>query len=409
MNKSVLTNLVFLGIFIFGLYPLIPHKYEGFSVALLAGSSIIFIVTKGKNKRYTKTFYIVSSLYVILFASSMWSSDKIESFNKMETMLSLLILPIVFYLLLGESVTDFSKIRKLFLKSYYVSSMLFTTIIFHVFTVYKNPKYLKYDSNFFRSALIENNYLGEHPIYVSIFISIAIIFGFSFLDKERKFTWKNFLILLFQGYLIILLILLMSKGVVLALIIALILNLIRQKRIKKVHVLSLILALGVFFILVPEKNNRFKEMSNLNSYKVLDENNSTSIRVIIYKCAVETIFKNPLFGVGIGDVQELLDQCYFKEKSNFTKEKYNSHNQYLYTWLSAGIIGVLIFLSLLGYYFKKAIQYNDSIMFSVLVLYCIIFLFENVLSRQSGVIFFSFILNYFLWDNLNRNKGLNYE
>ena len=150
-------------------------------------------------------------------------------------------------------------------------------------------------------------------------------------------------------------------------------------------------------------------MGNLNSYKALDENNSTSIRVLIYKCAVETIFKNPLFGVGIGDVQELLDQCYFIEKSNFTKEKYNSHNQYLYTWLSAGIIGFLIFMSLLGYYFKKAIQYNDSIMFSVLVLYCIIFLFENVLSRQSGVIFFSFILNYFLWDNFNRNKALNYE
>ena len=66
-------------------------------------------------------------------------------------------------------------------------------------------------------------------------------------------------------------------------------------------------------------------------------------------------------------------------------------------------------MSLLGYYFKKAIQYNDSIMFSVLVLYSIIFLFENVLSRQSGVIFFSFILNYFLWDNFNRNKALNYE
>ena len=409
MNKSVLTNFVFLGILIFGLYPLIPHKYEGFSVILLTVSSIIFLVTKRNSNRYTKTFWIVSSLYVILFASSMWSSNKIESFNKMETMLSLLIFPIIFYLFLGELVADFSKSRKLFLKLYYVSSLLFTTIIFYVFTVYKNSKYPTYDSNFFRSALIENNYLGEHSIYVSIFISIAIIFGFSFLHKERKFIWKNFLILLFQGYLIILLILLMSKGVILALIITLTLSLIRQKRIKKVHIILLISAIGVFFILIPEKNNRFKEMINLNTYRVLDENNSTSIRIIIYKCAVETIFKHPLFGVGIGDVQELLDQCYFHEKSNFTKGMYNSHNQYLYTWLSAGIIGFLIFIILLGYYFKKAIQYNDSIMFSVLVLYCIIFLFENVLSRQSGVIFFSFILNYFLWDNLNRNKGLNYE
>ena len=45
-------------------------------------------------------------------------------------------------------------------------------------------------------------------------------------------------------------------------------------------------------------------------------------------------------------------------------------------------------------------------MFSILVLYSFTFLFENVLSRQSGVIFFCFIINYFLWNNFNKKKVL---
>jgi len=160
----------------------------------------------------------------------------------------------------------------------------------------------------------------------------------------------------------------------------------------------------LFFILIPEKNNRFKEIINLNTYRVLNKNNSTSIRVIIYKCGIETLTERPILGYRIGDVQEKLDACYSKNNSNFVKGMYNSHNQYLFIWLSTGITGFLIFIALLIFYFKKSIQYKDNIMFSVLVLYCVIFLFENVLSRQSGVIFFSFLVNYFLWDNFNRNK-----
>ena len=404
VNKNALTNLIILGIFLFSIYPLVPHKFESFSVILFSACSILYLIVTGKKKPFIKTFIIVSSIYFVLFVSALMSLNKSEGFNKMETMLSLLVFPLVFYFILGESFIDFSKIRKFFFKTYYLSCILFSTISFYLFTTYKNSKYLSADSNFYRTAIIQNNYIGDHPIYVSIFISIAIIFGFSFFDKERKFVWRNLLILITQGYLITLLVMLMSKGVIFALLVVFILKVIRQKSIKKTHILSFVVVLSLFFILIPEKNNRFKEIINLNSYKGLDINNSTSIRVLIYKCGIEALFKSPLFGSGVGDVQELLDECYCLRKSNLPKGKYNSHNQYLFMWLSTGVIGFLIFIGVLIYYFKKAIEYNDSIMFSILVLYCVIFLFENVLSRQSGVIFFSFIVNYFLWDSFNRNK-----
>ena len=403
-NKRLLTNLILIGISLFGIYPLIPHRLESLSVVLLAFCSIVYLIITGRKKTYTKTFFIVSFIYFALLLSALLSVNKLEGFKKIETMFSLLVFPIVFYFLLGKTFIDFSKTRNFFLKSYYISSLIFSTISFYLFTIYENPKYLVADSNFYRSAILDNNFIGEHPIYVSIFISIAIIFGFSFFDKEKKITWKNLFLLFTQGYLITLLLMLMSKGVILALIVVFLFNLIRQKNTRITYVVSAVVVLILFFIFIPEKNNRFKEIINLNSYEILDKNNSTSIRVVIYKCGIETLIKSPIFGYGIGDVQEQLDICYSTNNSNFVKGMYNSHNQYLFIWLSTGIIGFLIFISFLIFYFKKAIQYKDSIMFSVLVLYCVIFLFENVLSRQSGVIFFSFMVNYFLWDNFNRNK-----
>ena len=405
-QKTIYTNLVLLGVSLFGIYPLIPHKFESISVFLLALCSLIYRIKVPKNSIFKKTFFIVSSIYFILFLSVFFSEDISRGLKKMETTLSLLAFPIIFYLLLGKSIIDHFKIKLLFLKAYYISCLIFTTISFYLFEIYENSKYVTKDSNFYRIAIFDNSYIGEHPIYVSIFISIAIIFGFSFFDREKKISFKNFLIAFAQCYLLSLLLMLMSKGVILSLLMVFIIMLIKQKGLTKIHFFSLAIILITFFVLIPSENNRFKEIINMNTYKKLDENNSTSIRFINYKCGLKSLMNSPIYGYGIGDVQEQLDLCYQEENTNFPKKRYNTHNQYLFIWLSSGIIGFITFIVILFYYFKKSIQFKDDVMFSILVLYSFTFLFENVLSRQSGVIFFSFIINYFLWNNFNKKKTL---
>ena len=405
-QKTIYTNLILLGVSLFGVYPLIPHKFESISVFLLALCSLIYRILTPKKIIFKKTFFIVSSIYFILFLSVLFSEDTARGLKKMETTLSLLAFPIIFYLLLGKSFVDLNRIKLFFLKSYYVSCLIFTSFSFYLFEIYENSKYVTKDSNFYRIAIFDNKLIGEHPIYVSIFISIAIIFGFSFFDKEKKISFKNSSIVFAHCYLITLLLMLMSKGVILSLLMVFIIKLIKQKSFTKIHFFSLTLILTTFFILIPSENNRFKEILDLNSYKKLDKNNSTSIRFITYKCGLKSLLNSPIFGYGIGDVQEKMDLCYQDENANFSKKMYNTHNQYLFIWLSSGIIGFVIFIGILFYYFKKSIEFKDEVMFSILVLYSFTFLFENVLSRQSGVIFFCFIINYFLWINFNKNKTL---
>ena len=135
-QKFIHTNLILIGISLFGIYPLIPHKYESISVFLLALCALIYRIITPKKIIFKKTFFIVSSIYFILFLSVLFSEDKTRGLKKMETTLSLLIFPIIFYLLLRKSIVDFIKVKSFFLKTYYVSCLIFTSISFYLFEIY---------------------------------------------------------------------------------------------------------------------------------------------------------------------------------------------------------------------------------------------------------------------------------
>ena len=226
-QNTISTYLILVGVSLFGIYPLIPHKFESISVLLLVLCSLVYRIITPKKSTFKKTFFVVSSIYFILFLSVWFSDDISRGLKKIETTLSLLVFPIIFYLLLGKSNIDLIKIKSFFLRGYYISCLIFTTISFYLFEIYENSKYLTKDSNFYRIAIFDNEYIGEHPIYVSIFISIAIIFGFSFFDRIKKISSKNIILAFSQFYLLSLLLMLMSKGVILSLLMVFIIKLFR--------------------------------------------------------------------------------------------------------------------------------------------------------------------------------------
>lgn len=390
-------------IFIFGMYPLLPQKLESFSVIiLLCCSLIIYFKSEKGNKMINSQLLITSSIFFVFVISAFLSEDWRSGFKKIETMLSLLIIPLIFYFFLIKSKLDFYKLRKYFFKIYYFSNIIYCVIAIYIFSVYKNPRYPIKDANFFRVALSENSFIGDHPIYISLFLSIAILFGFTFINFRKMNIRNSIFLIIGQGVLFILLFLLMSKGVIIALLISLLLFFFQNTKFK-MRFVFLFLSLGfIFFVLIPSQNNRFIQLFEKKTYTTLDLYNSTSIRVNILKCGFQLGLANPIFGYGLGDIQRELDYCYNQNKLKFPIGKYNSHNQYLFIWLSTGIFGLFIFIYWLFFYYKNALKSKDSILISILILYSITFLFENVLSRQSGVIFFSFIINFLTISNSKR-------
>ena len=317
-------------------------------------------------------------------------------------MLALVLFPLFFFVLLGKQRLDYSKLKKNFYIFFFCSSLVYSFITFYLFQVYRHPKFKVKDANFFRNAIEDIPFIGEHPIYLSIFIAIAILLGTTFYKREKAKLAYNALIVIFQLILLVFLILIMSKGVILAFVLAFIVLI--SKKFKSKYLL-IFLALIALFAILPSENNRFKELFNNSTYNSFTGENSTNIRLNVLECSYDLAVKKPFLGYGVGDIQDELSKCYSEKEFNFGSVRYNSHNQFLFVWLSNGIIGLLLFILLLLFYLKVAIKNKDYLMLSVLVLYSVVFLFENVLSRQSGVIFFSFIMNFLMIINLNKESN----
>jgi O-antigen ligase len=386
-----------ISLILFAFYPIIPEKMESILVILLSGVSLLYFIINYKSRKISAyDFLISSSLFIIFYISAILSDNSKEAFVKIETMLSLIVLPIVFNVFLGNFKSNIPKILNAFQHIYYLITIIYSLIVLYHFSFYRNPKFPIKDANFFRNVLLDIPLIGEHPIYSSIFIAIAIIIGIKLYNIKNILSLKNILILLGHFILVGLLLILMSKGVLIGLIVAILISAFYFSNFFYKYFLAIVLIVGIGFML-PSENNRFKQLIDKETYSNFKLENSTSVRLSILACNVKLIKEKIYLGYGVGDVQDNLNQCYSSKAQHLAKAKYNSHNQYLFLWLSSGLVGLAIFILYLFFYFKIAKVNKSYIMLSILCLYCIVFMIENVLSRQSGVILFSFLINLYAW------------
>jgi O-antigen ligase len=126
-------------------------------------------------------------------------------------------------------------------------------------------------------------------------------------------------------------------------------------------------------------------------------------RTAIWESAIHVFRENLILGVGIGDVRNELTKEY-KNSSNdeIVQNYYNVHNQFLEILVEQGIIGFILFLLVLCSIAFIAISQKNIIYFLFLTMMIIFFMFETILYRLPGVIFFS--LFSFLLIHLKLNK-----
>ena len=234
--------------------------------------------------------------------------------------------------------------------------------------------------------------IGQHPIYASIFLSISVIFYVQLIKTKNL---KSISSQMFFGFLtvlnVVLMMILLSKGVLIALGITLVFSLVKhQKNIKfmRLGILVIIASFLLLFIF----NRRMGELLVPEVYKEVNPNFSTSIRIGVYKCSLEKISENWLFGYGLGDSQIALNSCYEKKSNYLLANEFNTHSQYLDILLKTGVLGLLVFLFFLLSNLRRASSANNQVAFMIILFYGLVFLTENILSRQSGVILFYFLL-----------------
>ena len=109
-----------------------------------------------------------------------------------------------------------------------------------------------------------------------------------------------------------------------------------------------------------------------------------------------------LFGYGQGDTRHYLNYYFFTYNLGPNwYENYNVHNQFIHLFVMYGFFVLLFFIAYLIYSFRSAILKKDALQFYFLLLTCFVFIFEVVLVRNKGIIFFYFFNTLFLFNTNN--------
>jgi O-antigen ligase len=132
------------------------------------------------------------------------------------------------------------------------------------------------------------------------------------------------------------------------------------------------------------------------------------IRFFQWRLMKEMIENNQMgiFGLGLNNVNYLLEQ-YFSYYNLYKGYFYiNFHNQYLQTLGELGYVGLALLLNIFAGSIYSAFKYKNKYQMAIILLFMTAFFTESFLSRQKGVLLFAIIYSLVFALSSNRKKYL---
>ncbi|MGB3150590.1 MAG: O-antigen ligase family protein [Maribacter sp.] len=391
-------------IYALALLPLLNMALTNIALALFAISGIIsFIEKKETGIVQVKTLILdicCLSLPLLTAAISLiWTQDLKTGWSFVERSLPFLVIPLVVFL--GKPINKKQQFKK-FIKVYVISAFVLAIIVLgHILAWYVLDSHIivyKSFEDYTREGVDKIPFFNEHAIYLALLMSTALLFLFYIRFKK---IWLKATIAI---VLLATMVLLGSRGPLIALIIVFIGIIL----FKKWHLQYKAFAIGgfvLFTVLIvlfsPLKNRMAQFISTKHLYPQGDYFNSVNLRTAIYTCSYKLGFKEPILGLGPGDVQISLNECYRNNFNTtaFDKGIFNSHSQLLFYWISYGFAGLFIFLAVYFLFVRKALFRKQHLYLSFLIFMALCSLSENILNRNTGIMIFSIFNSFFYFSN----------
>ncbi|MDC8002360.1 O-antigen ligase family protein [Aequorivita todarodis] len=343
---------------------------------------------------------------------------KKEDFKKLKSLPIAIFLGLFAYLLIdsfgsGRLQDDFNIIKKVLiavgLAILYIpvadvrkinSAIIFSSLAAIIFSVYNFVLITDATGSFalgdspqvIESLLIDRLYLG-------LLSTFSILISFQAIQKKYHPNNNYYLANIFVNALFIILI--ASKIAVVSLFVLLLIRqFYGQRKIWKaiIAIGAIAAVVGLFFIIKNEKSIQFSQESHQTPPAFIEKSMTYELRAVVWKCAQNIIDEEgfSLTGMGFDTTKEKLVSCYETQISNpkkrekFVSERYNTHNQFLDFYLSAGFIALLLFVAFIVVsIFSTRKQFFPTAMLAVLIMYCLV---ENLFYRQIGAYYVGFIL-----------------
>ena len=347
-----------------------------------------------KDKKYILAPVILYLLYVIGTLYSTQLKGQSGALFDLEVKLSLILFPIFFL------TTDLSKLGNDFYKRV-LKAFIYGCLVSSIILINKAMMdYFKEQdtSVFYYSSLS----WVHHPSYLALYFTfaIAILLTWTFKSGNRIVFKRNLAILLIIHFQIFI-VLLSSKAGVIGFFITcgLIFGYYLMKRLKgrklSFTITGLVLVTFVLiFLIFPTSFNRFYAVKkSFEDHQIPDnqKTESSAARMMVWKCSIEIIQENFIFGVGTGDVKtELIKKYEEKEILLALKEHLNPHNQFMQTFIAIGFLGFLLLMASLVLPAVCAYKKENLLFILFIGMFLFHILVESMLERQAGVVFFAF-------------------
>ncbi len=263
-----------------------------------------------------------------------------------------------------------------------------------------------------------------HTTYFSMYLNLAVLFLLEDWMKskdspERK--WVPLLIL----FLTVNIILLFSRTAMVVSFFTIALFLVANRnywireRPKKVFLLLASAFLLLVQLTVFHYTNRFEQVEQVLQQNSADsksdklitdsiapaEDNSTSTRLRLWESALVLIKKNPLTGVGTGDIKDQLMLQYAGTGYKYgVKSDLNPHNQYLHTGVSLGLVGLILLLAFFIVPLVASYRLKNWIYFCFMIILILNSLTESIMEVQKGVLWIAFFY-VLLCVKMNNREG----
>ncbi len=359
-----------------------------------------------KESAKTLGFWAMLFPFALYLVGLTYSDDIITALHNTETALSLLAFPFI-----ATSFRQNSVKKKLEFVEISLIAGVFVIMAYSIIKAAMNYAETQDINSFFYTQLISSPH--HHSYYV---LFSLIIITHSIINSQSGKLLLSLKIIA-SLILVVFIGLLSSKITILILLVYtlyFIVKLIFSKRIPKwisILVAALTIASVPAFYSLPMVKYRLDFM--IESIKAQNDkvenaymrNESTTIRIRCIGSALDVISENWLIGTGHGDVYAEMQKKMKKRLGNGYEGTCSPHNQFLRSFASFGIMGLVSLLLLFFVMFRKAIKSRNGTMIWWCIICLCFFCIEDMLSIINGVIFFCLFTGIMLLGNKNGLKG----
>ena len=384
----------------------LPAKLQ---VLVTFGTCIYFVVRTITDKEYPRWQQFLQAaglgaVYFLYLLALLFTPPAFSRFAHQycEWRVSFLLLPLVIASLSPSKKQAIIRELPFFVYSCVVAC-LFANVAFVIHTLqsggFKGVNHVVYRIYFEQAS-------GLHPTYMSIYIGFSLcILLFHGRAMNRFLKFALFYILLFF------LLLLFAKSPIIGLGVAALHYLwLRRATLRQYRWegLSLVLLLVLSYVFVPIVSQRANEMLGLSAGAKLDNlgDNSVHERKMILSVDMSMLHDYWLTGCGPGRLLYLLKIRYFFYSLYYGRDvnSFDPHSEYMYEWVSFGIIGILVFVGGIVAHVYSAIRRRNWLYTYLMLIFVITFFTESVLARQQGIMFYSLFTSLFFFAGVGNAK-----